>query len=45
MQVSQDETNSDEASSLRRNMGSEFSGMIKEANILGMSLGIPCIIR
>ncbi|XP_063946916.1 single-strand DNA endonuclease 1 isoform X3 [Daucus carota subsp. sativus] len=42
--VSQDETNSDKASSLQRNMGSEFSGMIKEANILGMALGIPCII-
>lgn len=45
MQVPQDETNSDKAFSLKRNMGSEFSGMIKEANILGMALGIPCIIR
>ncbi|KAL8126113.1 hypothetical protein AgCh_013413 [Apium graveolens] len=42
--VSQDETDSDKASSLQRNMGSGFSGMIKEANILGMALGIPCII-
>ncbi|KAG9441120.1 hypothetical protein H6P81_016974 [Aristolochia fimbriata] len=31
------------ASSLPRNMGSDFSGMIKEAKVLGMALGIPCL--
>ncbi|XP_006490374.1 single-strand DNA endonuclease 1 isoform X3 [Citrus sinensis] len=30
-------------SSLRRNMGSEFSCMIKEAKALGLSLGVPCL--
>ncbi|XP_028806456.1 flap endonuclease GEN-like 2, partial [Neltuma alba] len=30
-------------SSLPRNRGSEFSCMIKEARILGMALGIPCL--
>nr|CAD1821037.1 unnamed protein product [Ananas comosus var. bracteatus] len=29
--------------SLRRNMGSEFSCMIKEAKVLGKALGIPCL--
>ncbi|KAI3899461.1 hypothetical protein MKW92_026032 [Papaver armeniacum] len=28
---------------LARNMGSEFSCMIKEAKVLGMALGIPCL--
>ncbi|XP_043714214.1 single-strand DNA endonuclease 1 [Telopea speciosissima] len=42
-EVSSVETNSQNASSLRRNMGSEFSCMIKEAKVLGMALGIPCL--
>lgn len=44
-QVAPDEpsTASDKISSLRRNMGSEFSRMIKEAKALGMALGIPCL--
>ncbi|GKE29580.1 flap endonuclease GEN-like 2 protein [Tanacetum coccineum] len=28
---------------LQRNMGSEFSQMIKEAKILGSALGVPCL--
>lgn len=39
----QDESNSCNVSSLRRNMGSEFSCMIKEAKLLGAALGIPCL--
>ncbi|XP_077241781.1 single-stranded DNA endonuclease family protein isoform X2 [Tasmannia lanceolata] len=42
-QVPRDELNSQRASSLPRNMGSEFSCMIKEAKALGMALGIPCL--
>ncbi|XVF12479.1 hypothetical protein REPUB_Repub08aG0122000 [Reevesia pubescens] len=42
-QATQDGTNSQKLSSLRRNMGSEFSCMIKEAKFLGLALGIPCI--
>ncbi|KAJ4843189.1 hypothetical protein Tsubulata_008106 [Turnera subulata] len=42
-EVAQEDTNSQKPSSLRRNMGSEFSGMIKEAKILGLALGIPCL--
>ncbi|KAL8543938.1 hypothetical protein ACS0TY_004476 [Phlomoides rotata] len=38
-----DSKNSREVSSLKRNMGSEFSCMIKEAKILGRALGIPCL--
>ncbi|KAJ8536760.1 hypothetical protein K7X08_035161 [Anisodus acutangulus] len=30
-------------SSIRRNAGSEFSRMIKEAKVLGNALGIPCL--
>ncbi|KAK6155740.1 hypothetical protein DH2020_009988 [Rehmannia glutinosa] len=30
-------------SSVKRNMGSEFSRMIKEAKFLGLALGIPCL--
>ncbi|MCD9560784.1 hypothetical protein HAX54_019579 [Datura stramonium] len=30
-------------SSIRRNTGSEFSRMIKEAKVLGNALGIPCL--
>ncbi|XP_020540853.1 single-strand DNA endonuclease 1 isoform X2 [Jatropha curcas] len=41
--VTQDETNSTKACSLRRNMGSAFSRMIKEAKALGLALGIPCL--
>lgn len=36
-------TDGDKISSLRRNMGSEFSRMIKEAKALGLALGIPCL--
>lgn len=43
-QVSQDETGSHKATSLQRNMGSQFSCMIKEARVLGTALGIPCIV-
>ncbi|CAM8909028.1 unnamed protein product [Rhodiola kirilowii] len=41
--VTSDEPRTDKISSLRRNMGSEFSCMIKEAKALGMALGIPCL--
>ncbi|EEF51407.1 conserved hypothetical protein [Ricinus communis] len=41
--TTQDETNMKEACSLPRNMGSEFSRMIKEAKILGLALGISCL--
>nr|XP_043626729.1 single-strand DNA endonuclease 1 [Erigeron canadensis] len=34
---------SDKTTSLQRNMGSEFSCMIKEAKILGSALGVPCL--
>ncbi|XP_048325587.1 single-strand DNA endonuclease 1 isoform X4 [Ziziphus jujuba] len=42
-EVSHDGINPQKVSSLRRNMGSEFSCMIKEAKLLGMALGIPCL--
>ncbi|KAF5743545.1 flap endonuclease GEN-like 2 isoform X4 [Tripterygium wilfordii] len=42
-EVAQDETNAQNLASLRRNMGSEFSCMIREAKILGLALGIPCL--
>ncbi|KAF3433003.1 hypothetical protein FNV43_RR24105 [Rhamnella rubrinervis] len=42
-EVNHYETNSQKVSSLRRNMGSEFSCMIKEAKLLGMALGVPCL--
>uniref|UniRef100_A0A5B7A2B2 Single-strand DNA endonuclease 1 n=1 Tax=Davidia involucrata TaxID=16924 RepID=A0A5B7A2B2_DAVIN len=42
-EVTQDETNFHKVTSFRRNMGSEFSCMIKEAKVLGMALGIPCL--
>ncbi|GMI75516.1 hypothetical protein like AT3G48900 [Hibiscus trionum] len=41
--ATQDGENSQNLSSLRRNMGSEFSCMIKEAKYLGSTLGIPCL--
>lgn len=43
MQVAQNENNLQKVTSLRRNMGSEFSCMIKEAKVLGMALGISCL--
>ncbi|XP_065635186.1 single-strand DNA endonuclease 1 isoform X3 [Quercus suber] len=42
-EVTQDDRNLQNITSLRRNMGSEFSCMIKEAKILGMALGIACL--
>ncbi|XP_021892225.1 flap endonuclease GEN-like 2 [Carica papaya] len=39
----EDGMNSQVASSLKRNKGSEFSCMIKEAKLLGLALGIPCL--
>ncbi|KAK9143436.1 hypothetical protein Syun_012836 [Stephania yunnanensis] len=42
-QVVGDETNLKTVLPLRRNMGSEFSCMIKEAKALGAALGIPCL--
>ncbi|KAL2527266.1 Flap endonuclease GEN-like 2 [Abeliophyllum distichum] len=38
-----DDTNPQKVASVRRNMGSEFSSMIKEAKVLSMALGIPCL--
>jgi len=43
MQVAKDETNLKNVTSLPRNMGSEFSCMVKKAKILGMALGISCL--
>nr|GMC87386.1 flap endonuclease GEN-like 2 [Ipomoea batatas]GMD58555.1 flap endonuclease GEN-like 2 [Ipomoea batatas]GME12834.1 flap endonuclease GEN-like 2 [Ipomoea batatas] len=42
-ELSQEEPNIKQLSSIRRNSGSEFSCMIKEAKILGKALGIPCL--
>ncbi|KAE8678295.1 hypothetical protein F3Y22_tig00111427pilonHSYRG00369 [Hibiscus syriacus] len=42
-QATQDGANSLKLSSLKRNMGSEFSWMIKEAKYLGSAFGIPYI--
>ncbi|CAO2838872.1 unnamed protein product [Amaranthus hypochondriacus] len=42
-EVTKDDVELQKVTSLRRNMGSEFSGVIKEAKILGMALGIPCL--
>ncbi|KAJ0845288.1 putative spleen exonuclease [Helianthus annuus] len=39
----QDESSSNKNTSLQRNMGSEFSCMIKEAKILASTLGVPCL--
>ncbi|KAK4571670.1 hypothetical protein RGQ29_030186 [Quercus rubra] len=41
-EVTQDDRNLQNVTSLRRNMGSEFSCMIKKAKVLGLALGIPC---
>ncbi|XP_073031045.1 single-strand DNA endonuclease 1 [Primulina eburnea] len=38
-----DAANHCKASSIKRNMGSEFSRMIKEAEVLALALGIPCL--
>ncbi|KAF5775042.1 putative S1 domain, XPG/Rad2 endonuclease, XPG-I domain, nucleic acid-binding protein [Helianthus annuus] len=38
-----DESSSNKNTSLQRNMGSEFSCMIKEAKILASTLGVPCV--
>ncbi|KAK8690365.1 hypothetical protein V6N13_073899 [Hibiscus sabdariffa] len=42
-QATRDGANAQKLSSLRRNMGSEFSCMIKEAKYLGSAFGIPCL--
>ncbi|XP_059451445.1 single-strand DNA endonuclease 1 isoform X2 [Corylus avellana] len=42
-EVTRDEKNLQKVTSLRRNMGSEFSFMIKEAKVLATALGIPCL--
>ncbi|PSS33088.1 Flap endonuclease GEN-like [Actinidia chinensis var. chinensis] len=42
-EATQDERDSHKVSSLRRNMGSEFSRIVKEAKLLGAALGIPCL--
>ncbi|XP_030933931.1 flap endonuclease GEN-like 2 isoform X2 [Quercus lobata] len=42
-EVTQDDRNLQNVTSLQRNMGSEFSCMIKEAKVLGMALGIACL--
>ncbi|KAK1266887.1 Flap endonuclease GEN-like 2 [Acorus gramineus] len=42
-EVATHETNLQKVPPLRRNMGSEFSCMIKEAKVLGVALGIPCL--
>ncbi|KAK2653826.1 hypothetical protein Ddye_013682 [Dipteronia dyeriana] len=42
-EVTQDEANSTKVPPLRRNMGSEFSCMVKDAKALGLALGVPCL--
>ncbi|KAI4320022.1 hypothetical protein MLD38_033549 [Melastoma candidum] len=42
-EVNKDDANVQNPGSMRRNMGSEFSRMVKEAKNLGLSLGIPCL--
>ncbi|XP_022140863.1 flap endonuclease GEN-like 2 [Momordica charantia] len=42
-EVAQNDANSQQIPSLKRNKGSEFSLMIKEAKALGLALGIPCL--
>ncbi|TXG70880.1 hypothetical protein EZV62_005815 [Acer yangbiense] len=42
-EVTQDEANSAKVPPLRRNMGSEFSCMVKDAKALGLALGVPCL--
>ncbi|CAK7337260.1 unnamed protein product [Dovyalis caffra] len=43
LEVTPDERKSQKPCSLQRNMGSEFSCMIKEAKDIGLALGIPCL--
>ncbi|MFS7991141.1 putative S1 domain, XPG/Rad2 endonuclease, XPG-I domain, nucleic acid-binding protein [Helianthus anomalus] len=43
MNQTEDESSSNKNTSLQRNMGSEFSCMIKEAKILASTLGVPCV--
>lgn len=43
MQATLDDENPQKVAPVRRNMGSEFSCMIKEAKVLGTALGIPCL--
>ncbi|KAK9665521.1 hypothetical protein RND81_14G117600 [Saponaria officinalis] len=42
-EVTKDDIDRQNGTSLRRNMGSEFSCMIREAKALGTALGIPCL--
>ncbi|CAN0902735.1 Single-strand DNA endonuclease 1, partial [Linum grandiflorum] len=42
-EATQEETSSQNACSLRRNAGSDFSRMVNEAKLLGSALGIPCL--
>ncbi|XP_038890874.1 LOW QUALITY PROTEIN: single-strand DNA endonuclease 1 [Benincasa hispida] len=42
-EVAQNDANPQQICSLKRNKGSEFSLMIKEAKALGLALGIPCL--
>ncbi|XP_010693538.2 single-strand DNA endonuclease 1 isoform X1 [Beta vulgaris subsp. vulgaris] len=42
-EVTQDDVDKHKLVPLRRNMGSEFSCMIREAKTLGMALGVPCL--
>ncbi|GAB2265218.1 hypothetical protein Dimus_000286 [Dionaea muscipula] len=42
-EISKDDAETNRVSSLRRNAGSEFSCVIKEAKALGLALGIPCL--
>ncbi|KAH9607484.1 hypothetical protein KSS87_019381, partial [Heliosperma pusillum] len=42
-EVTKDDVERQKGTSLRRNMGSEFSCMIREAKALATSLGIPCL--
>ncbi|KGN57364.1 flap endonuclease GEN-like 2 [Cucumis sativus] len=42
-EVAQTDANPQQICSLKRNKGSEFSLMIKEAQALGLALGIPCL--
>lgn len=42
-EVAQNDAHPQQICSLKRNKGSEFSLMIKEAKALGLALGIPCL--
>ncbi|KAL9237298.1 hypothetical protein vseg_011865 [Gypsophila vaccaria] len=42
-EVTKDDVDRQNGTSLQRNMGSEFSCMIREAKALGTALGIPCL--